>query len=140
MAYYECLNNNDHINIGDKFNVSLTGSHNTTITTTVCYIDKTTICLLGDTSLGEADWYTQCNYNWNYSLNIKGKEYTGTCKIPTHEQIYSKCACYKRNFAYWTSTRYSSSNGWHVGKDSGVHEYAGAGNTYGTIPFIEITL
>lgn len=142
MAYYECLNKNNYIHIGDKFTVVLTGSHNKTISATVCYIykgDKTTICLLGDTSLGDANWSTQCNYIWNYSINIKGKEYTGTCKIPTLEQIYSKCAGYKRNFAYWTSTRFNSTNSWLVNSNGYVYN-GDANGVRSTPPFIEITL
>ena len=142
MAYYECLNNNDHINIGDSFIVNLTGSHNQITTATVCYIykgDKTTICLLGDTSLGGANWATACSYAWNYTININNKEYTGTCKIPTLEQIYSKCAGYIRNFAYWNSTRYTDSSSWSV-YDNGLVSYNGNHVTLGTLPFIEITL
>ena len=141
MAYYECLSNNDQINIGDKFNVSLTGSHNKTTTATVCYIykgDKTTICLLGDTSLGTANYDTQCSYAWYYTVNINNKEYTGTCRIPTFAQIYSKCAGYKRSFDYWTSTRYNSSAAWRVLSTGGVNT-KGDG-PYDTLPFIEITL
>ena len=87
MAYYECLSNNDHINIGDNFIVNLTGSHNQITTASVCYIDKTTICLLGDVSLGKGKWSIISSYVWNYTININNKEYTGTCRIPTHEQI-----------------------------------------------------
>ena len=142
MAYYECLNNNDHINIGDSFIVNLTGSHNQITTATVCYIykgDKTTICLLGDTSLGGANWATAYSYAWNYTININNKEYTGTCKIPTLEQIYSKCAGYIRNFAYWNSTRYTDSSSWSV-YDNGLVSYNGNHVTLGTLPFIENTL
>ena len=141
MAYYECLSNNDYIiNNGDKFTVTLTGSHNVTITASVCYIDKTTLCLLSDTSLDNANWGTQCGYAWNYNVNIKGKKYTGICRIPNLNQISSKCAGYGKNFAYWTSTAYNNSG-------SCCFVYAG-GSVYpnsssaagGTIPFIEITL
>lgn len=127
------------INIGDRFIVTLDGSHNQTITATVCYIDKTTVCLLGDTSLGEANWSTQRNYAWNYSLNINGKDYTGMCKIPTFEQIYSKCAGYMRDFAYRTSTKKDSSSCWVVSPTGSVGSYSDS-NSYGTLPFIEITL
>ena len=139
MAYYECLNNNDNINIGDNFIVNLTGSHNQITTATVCYIDKTTICLLGDTSLGNANYGTQCTYAWNYNVNINNKEYTGTCRIPTLEQIYSKCAGYKRDFSYWTSTRLGTYNSWNVNSDGSVY-YPDSSYTLGTLPFIEITL
>ena len=144
MAYYECLNNNDHINIGDSFIVNLTGSHNQITTATVCYIykgDKTTICLLGDTSLGGANWATACSYAWNYTININNKEYTGTCKIPTLEQIYSKCAGYMRNFSYWTpSTINGGSYAWVVVYNGAVGNNFGPTDTAGTLPFIEITL
>ena len=146
MAYYECLSNNDYIiNIGDNFTVKLTGSHNVTTSATVCYIykgDKTTICLLGDTNLGTvgvSNWATAYSYAWNYTININNKEYTGTCKIPTLEQIYSKCAGYIRNFAYWNSTRYTDSSSWSV-YDNGLVSYNGNHVTLGTLPFIEITL
>ena len=139
MAYYECLINNDYINIGDKFTVTLTGSHNVTTTATVCYISKTEICLLGDTSLGNAIWSTACSYAWNYTVNINGKEYTGVCKIPTLEQIYSKCAGYRRDFNYWTSTSYDSRGSWCVYSGGYVYGY-GFGNSLSTLPFIEIAL
>ena len=140
MAYYECLNNNDHINIGDKFNVSLTGSHNQTITATVCYIDKTTLCLLSDTSLGTAIWSTQCKYSWNYTVNINNKNYTAICRIPTFEQLNSKCAGYKRDFYYWTSTPYDSNHSWYVNSNNGVYYDRSSSNTFETVPFIEIVL
>ena len=145
MAYYECLSNNDHINIGDNFTVNLTGSHNVTTSATVCYIykgDKTTICLLGDTSLGSVGWtnWPAASYVWNYTININNKEYIGTCKIPTLEQIYSKCAGYIRNFAYWTSTRYGSSYAWIVFSDGSVSNNLGPSVSAGILPFIEITL
>ena len=140
MAYYECLNNNDHIYIGDSFIVNLTGSHNQITTASVCYIDKTLVCLLGDVSLGNANWSTQCTYAWNYNVNIKGKEYVGTCKIPTLEQIYSKCAGYKRDFYYWTSTRYNTSASWYVYNSGRVYYTNDTSDTNGTLPFIEITL
>lgn len=128
------------INIGDNFTVTLTGSHNKLTTASVCYIDKTTIYLLGDVSLGNANCSTQCGYIWNYSVEINGKEYTGTCKIPTHQQIYSKCAGYRRDFNYWLSTYYNDSYYWYVYKDGSVAAvYTGVGNA-GTLPFIEITL
>ena len=139
MAYYECTYKDDHINIGDKFNVSLTGSHIKTTTATVCYIDKSMICLLGDTSLGTANWSTQCKYAWNYSININNKEYTGMCRIPTLEQIYFKCAGYKRDFTYWTSTRYDGSSSCRV-RSNGDVCYSGASTAFETLPFIEITL
>ena len=139
MAYYECLSNNDHINNGDKFNVSLTGSHNLTITASVCYVDDTTICLLSDTNLGNANWGTQCGYYWNYTVNIKGKKYTGICRIPTLAQIYSKCACYRRNFIYWTSTPYDGSNSYYVSGYGFVSTYNITWG-YHTLPFITITL
>ena len=139
MAYYECIYKDDHINIGDKFNVSLTGSHNLTITATVCYINKTTICLLGDTSLGITDWPTQCTYAWNYTININNKEYTGTCRIPTIQQIYSKCAGYKRDFDYWLYTEYNSASDWY--DSSYGYVYYRVTHVYNhTLPFIEITL
>ena len=140
MAYYECLNNNDYIiNIGDKFNVSLTGSHNTTITATVCYINKATICLLSSNSLGEVSWSNASNYAWNYVININNKEYTGTCRIPTHNQLSSKCAGYMRNFSYWTSTPYDGSNSYYVSGYGFVSTYNITWG-YHTLPFIEITL
>ena len=139
MAYYECTYKDDIISIGDSFTVNLTGSHNLTTTATVCYVDKTTICLLGDVSLATANWHTQCKYTWNYAININGKEYTGTCKIPTLEQIYSKCAGYKRDFGYWTSITYNGSLSWYVRNDSAVY-CTPVGNSDGTLPFIEITL
>ena len=139
MAYYECLSNNDHINIGDNFIVTLTGSHNQITTATVCYIDKTTVCLLGDTSLGSANNNTQRNYVWNYTVNINGKEYTGTCRIPTLEQIYSKCAGYRRDFVYWTSVIFNSSTSCSVDINGTVHN-ANTSSSYGILPFIEITL
>ena len=142
MAYYECLSNNDHINIGDKFTVTLTGSHNLTTSATICYVDYAddiTICLLGDTSLGNGDWSTQRGYSWNYSLIINGKDYTGICKIPTVEQIYSKCAGYKRDFYYWTSSDFQTTNGWCVSSYGGVSNNI-PGYVFGTLPFIEITL
>ena len=143
MAYYECLSNNDYIiNIGDNFIVKLTGSHNVTTSATVCYIykgDKTTICLLGDTSLGLANWPTQCKYAWNYTVNINNKNYTGTCKIPTHQQIYSKCAGYKRSFDYWTSTKYPNGYTWLV-YSTGAVDVTGSNVAYDTLPFIEIIL
>ena len=129
MAYYECLSNNDHINIGDNFIVSLSGSLN----------QITTVCLLGDVSLGLANWSTACSYAWNYSVNIKGKEYTGMCRIPTHQQIYSKCATHKRDFSYWTSTRYSSTQAWYVGSNGCIFYYD-PNITDDTLPFIEIIL
>ena len=138
MAYYECLNNNDHINIGDNFIVILTGSHNITTSATVCYIDKTTVCLLGDVNLGGADRTIQYTYAWNYRINIKNKDYTGTCRIPTLEQIHSKCAGYKRDFGYWTSTIYNYP--YHINSDGSVVASTAAGDTFGTLPFIEITL
>ena len=140
MAYYECLSNNDHINNGDKFTVTLSGSHNTTTTATVCYIDKTTVCLLGDTSLGLADFNTQCSYAWNYTVNINNKNYTGTCRIPTFEQLNSKCAGIKRDFNYWTSTAYSGLSCWYVRLDGGLLENGGPSYSNYTLPFIEITL
>ena len=140
MAYYECLNNNDHINIGDKFNVSLTGSHNQITTATVCYIDKTTICLLGDVSLGNANWSTQCNYVWNYSVTINNKKYTGICRIPNLNQISSKCASYRRGFDYWTSTAYNSSGSCCFVYSNGSIYPNSSSVAGGTIPFIEITL
>ena len=142
MAYYECLSNNDHIiNIGDNFIVTLTGSHNLTTTATVCYISKTTVCLLGDISLGLADFNTQCNYAWNYTVNINNKKYTGTCRIPTFEQIHSKCARYKRDFNYWTSTVYTNGlSCWYVRFDGGLLENGGSDYSNYTLPFIEITL
>ena len=138
MAYYECINKDDNINIGDKFTVILTGSHNVTITATVCYIDKTTICLLGDINLGGADRTIQYTYAWNYNVIINNKEYIGICRIPTLEQIYSKCAGYMRDFSYWTSTfvKYP----YHVNSDGSVYASTAAGDTFGTVPFIEITL
>ena len=144
MAYYECTYKEDNINIGDKFTVNLTGSHNLTTSATVCYIykgDKTTICLLCDTNLGTVGWtnWPAPSYAWNYSLNINNKEYTGTCKIPTLEQIYSKCAGYRRDFSYWTSTR-GSSYAWLVADDGTVTNYLGPSVSAGTLPFIEITL
>ena len=139
MAYYECLNKDDNINIGDNFIVKLTGSHNVTTSATVCYIDKTTICLLGDTNLENANWSTQCTYAWNYTININNKEYSGTCKIPTIDQIYSKCAGYRRDFTYWTSTLFDTYTSYDVRPDGSVH-----GDSYnltnGTLPFFEITL
>ena len=78
MAYYECLSNNDHINNGDKFNVSLTGSHNQIITATVCYVDNSMICLLGDVNLGGADRTIQYTYVWYYTVNINNNKYTFT--------------------------------------------------------------
>ena len=146
MAYYECLSNNDYIiNIGDNFTVKLTGSHNVTTSATVCYIykgDKTTICLLGDTNLGTDAWtnWPTASYVWNYTININNKEYTGTCKIPTLEQIYSKCAGYMRNFAYWNSTRNGGSYAWLVSYNGAVTNNLGPSVTAGTLPFIEITL
>ena len=145
MAYYECLSNNDYINIGDSFTVILTGSHNLTTSATVCYIykgDKTTICLLGDTNLGTVAWtnWPAGNYVWNYSININNKEYTGTCRIPTLEQIYSKCAGYKRDFHYWTSTRNGGSYAWLVDSNASVSNNLGPSVRAGTLPFIEITL
>ena len=140
MAYYECLSNNDHIDNSNSFIVNLTGSHNQITTATVCYIDKTTVCLLGDTSLGNANCPTQRGYAWNYSVNIKGKKYTGTCRIPTLEKISTKCAGYMRNMHYWTSTPYSTSiTHFHYVTTSGI-VYFGTDNTLGTLPFIEITL
>ena len=142
MAYYECTYKEDIINIGDSFTVILTGSHNITTSATVCYIykgDKTTICLLGDTSLGTGSWNTTCNYVWNYTININSKEYTGTCRIPTIEQIYSKCAGYWRDFSYWTSTSHDSSRSWYVdtlGRVGSTNKSA----SHGTLPFIEILL
>lgn len=143
MAYYECTHKNDQkdpIYIGDKFTVTLKGSHNITTTATVCYIDKTTVCLLGDISLGTANWATQCNYAWNYTVNINSKIYTGTCRIPTLQQMYSKCAGYKRDFHYWTSTRYGGSTSCYVDNRGYVYSNAATSFTYGTAPFIEITL
>ena len=148
MAYYECLSNNDYIiNIGDNFTVKLTGSHNVTTSATVCYIykgDKTTICLLCDTNLGTvgvSNWATAYSYAWNYTININNKEYTGTCKIPTLEQIYSKCAGYMRNFSYWTpSTINGRPYAWVVGYNGAVGNNFGPTDTAGTLPFIEITL
>ena len=142
MAYYECIYNNDHINIGDSFIVNLSGSHNQLTTATVCYIDKgdkTTICLLGDTNLENANWSTQCNYVWNYNISINGKEYTGTCMIPTVKQIYSKCAGYRRDFTYWTSTLFDTYTSYDVRPDGSVHSDS-YNLTNGTLPFIEITL
>ena len=139
MAYYECLNNNDHINIGDKFTVTLSGSHNQLTTTSVCYVNKSMICLLGDVSLATANWSTQCTYAWNYSLNINGKEYNGTCRIPTLEQIYSKCAGYRRDFAYWLYTKRDSTYSWIVNSSGSVF-VEGASLPASTLPFIEITL
>ena len=140
MAYYECLSNNDHINIGDKFSVSLTGSQNTTITASVCYIDKNTICLLRDGGPGGTTWVTACNYIWNYSVNINNKEYTGTCRIPTLEQIYSKCAGFYRGFNYWLSKKRDSSRAYYV-TNIGSVEYIDIDVTFvNYLPFIEITL
>ena len=139
MAYYECLNNNDHINIGDSFIVNLSGSHNQLTTATVCYIDKTTVCLLGDTSLVTTNWHTQCTYAWNYSVNIKGKEYTGTCRIPTIDQISYKCAGYKRDFNYWTSSLFDIYTSYDVRPEGSVHSDS-YNLTNGTLPFFEITL
>ena len=140
MGYYECLSDNDHINNGDKFNVSLTGSHNTTIIASVCYVDDTTICLLSDTNLGNANWGTQCGYYWNYTVNIKGKDYTGTCRIPNLNQISSKCAGYRRGFDYWTSTAYNSSGSCCSVYSNGSVYPKSSSVAGGTIPFIEITL
>ena len=129
------------INIGDKFSVSLTGSHNLTTTASVCYIDKTTICLFGDISLGIANWPTQCNYIWNYSININGKEYIGTCRIPELKQLSTKCAGYRRDFHYWTSTIYDYDRNYALAVYTNSYIlYAAPGETYNTIPFIEITL
>lgn len=139
MAYYECLNNNDHINIGDSFIVNLSGSHNQLTTATVCYIDKTTVCLLGDTSLVTTNWPTQCTYAWNYSVNIKGKEYTGTCRIPTIDQISYKCAGYRRDFTYWTSSLFDIYTSYDVRPEGSVHSDS-YNLTNGTLPFFEITL
>ena len=146
MAYYECIYKDDNINIGDSFIVTLSGSHNQLTTASVCYIDDTTICLLGDTSLGNANCSTQRGYIWNYSIEINGKEYTGTCKIPTHQQIYSKCAGYKRDFNYWLSTKHNGSNYWLVYGDGNVSpSYIDIStdrpaDRAGTLPFIEIAL
>ena len=143
MAYYECIYNNDCINNDDSFIVTLTGSHNVTISASVCYIDKTTICLLGNTSLGNANCPTQLGYAWNYNVNINNKEYTGTCRIPTLTQISSKCARYKRDFRYWTSTPYSTSiTHFHYVTTSGIVYFEHYNNmgAMGTLPFIEITL
>ena len=140
MAYYECLNNKkDHIYIGESFIVNLTGSHNTTITASVFYIGKSTVCLLADISLASANWHTQCNYRWNYSVNIKGKKYTGTCKIPTKEQI-SKCLVYKRDYYYWTSDGASSSQSTFVDTSRSPISAANIEVNLPTLPFIEITL
>ena len=139
MAYYECTYKDDIIGIGDRFTVALTGSHNLTITATVCYISKSAICLLSSNSLGEVAWSTASNYAWNYNVNIKGKEYTGTCRIPTLKQIYSKCAGYKRDFHYWTSTPYDGSNSYYVSGYGFVSTYNITWG-YHTLPFIEITL
>lgn len=139
MAYFECTHKNYSVYIGDKFNITLNGSHNTTTTATVCYVDKTTLCLLGDTSLGTAAWATQCTYAWNYSVNINNKNYTGICRIPTHVQIYSKCAGYTRDFYYWTSTKYDGSTSWIV-RTNGSVSSAAHSSSVGTLPFIEITL
>ena len=142
MAYYNCIyNNDDIIGIGDNFNVSLTGSHNKTTTATVCYIYKGDKTLLGDISLGNANLSTACAYAWNYVININNKKYTGTCRIPTLEQITSKCAGYKRSFDYWLSTYSNASNYWYVYKSGSVNPV----NTVSfvnasTLPFIEITL
>lgn len=127
------------IYIGDKYDVKLTGSHNITIPATVCYTTKNKICLLGDNSLEKANWTSQCNYSWNYSVNINGKVYTGTCRIPTLQQIYSECAGYKRDFQYWTSTKYSDSRAWRVYIEGNVTDN-GATTEIGTLPFIEIIL
>ena len=140
MAYYECLSNNDHINIGDSFTVNLTGSHNVATTATVCYINKSTICLLGDTSLGNANWGSQCAYAWYYTVNINNKDYTGTCRIPTFAQIYSKCAGYKRSFSYWTSTESATYDAWVVFNSGQTYAPYGKEHGFDTIPFIEITL
>ena len=140
MAYYECAYKDDHISIDDNFIVTLSGSHNQITTATVCYIDKTTVCLLGDINLGETTYIAASNYIWNYIIDINNKEYTGTCKIPTVVQIYSKCAGYKRNFAYWTSTVSDSSVPWFVSSDGYVGLHGGPSIPYGTVPFIEITL
>ena len=142
MAYYECLsNNNDHIiNIGDKINVSLTGSHNLTTIATVCFINETTVCLLGDTSLGNTNNNTACTYAWNYTININNKNYIGLCIIPTLEKIYSKCAGYKRDFSYWTSTKYAANNAPWVIENSGRVFVNSPSLNYENLPFIEITL
>lgn len=141
MAYYECLGNNDHIvGTGDNFIVTLTGSHNLTTTATVCYIDKTTVCLLCDINLGNANWGTQCSYAWNYTININNKEYTGTCKIPTLEKISSKCAGYRRGFDYWTSTAYNSSGSCCCVYGNGSVYPQSSNYALATLPFIEITL
>lgn len=140
MAYYECTHKDDCINNGDSFIVTLSGSHNVTTTATVCYIDKNTVCLLGDINLGTASCITQRGYVWNYTVNIKNKEYTGSCKIPTVEQIYFKCTGYKRSFDYWTSTAYNDLHAWVIFSDGRVYNYYGADHAFGTLPFIEITL
>ena len=139
MAYYECSYKDDIVGTGDSFTVNLTGSHNTTTTATICYINKTTICLLGDSSLGSANWTSQCAYAWYYTVNINNKEYTGTCRIPTFEQIIYVCAGYKRGFSYWTSTRRDKPTSWYVGGVGNV-EFITPTDTGCSLPFITITL
>ena len=140
MAYYECAYKDDIVGTGDSFTVTLEGSHNITTTATVCYISKSEICLLGDTNLGTSSCITQRGYSWYYTVNINGNNYTGTCKIPTLEQITSKCAGYKRSFDYWLSTAADSLHAWVIYSSGQVYGYYGADYGFGCLPFIEITL
>ena len=85
---------------------------------------------------------------WNYTLRLKNKEYTGTCKIPTATQIAKQCSQYYRGYLKFPNDYYminewnilsgaSSTTGW-VRKTGAIG--ANAEGSMGFLPYIEVEL
>ena len=110
----------------DKVNVTLSGSHSGTFTFSVCYVSKTKICLLSDTSMGTVSCANATSYSWNWDLKLGGKRYKSSdtgqsaAKIPTLENMVNECSNYYRGFNYGFSTLgYSGAEYWGVSSNYG---------------------
>ena len=129
---------------GDVVTGSLTGSHtDANYEFTVCYVDDTKVCLLGNSSLGSALWATAVGYTWSVAFDagvIKPSAVTvDNVKIPTGAQIGNECAGYNRSFGYWTSTETSGTKAlWVYGGQ--VYPWDKTPDAEPVIPFVEITL